>query len=155
MKMVIHVKVVKSNEKDEKLRLTFDMWTTSFGMIRNMLAHEYNISRTAFKIRNNEKDFKNNSETNNRPAMSIPIVYGDGCWLEMKIKDDCIREAQNKRSLIRSTVDSITRKVAPKEKTPFSCFDAYENSSAFSDESSDFEVGPKEESCDSEEFSMI
>jgi len=173
VKMVIHVKVVKANEKVQKLRFTFDIWTTSFGMIRNRLAHEYkikrnalkirhseedsktnsdNIQRNAFKIRHNEEYFKNNTENNNRPAMWIPIVYGDGCWLEMEI---CSREAQNLRSFKRSTVDFITHKAAPKEKTPFSLSGVYENSSAFSDESSDNEVGPKEESYDSEEFSMI
>jgi hypothetical protein len=147
-KMSFHVRVIKSNGTREKLKLTFDRWSTSFGKIRRMLAHKYQISRKKFKILLN-KVVLENTANNDISVMSLLLPLGghDGCCLEMKILENSLIERQclqNSKLLIsENTSNDMTVR------------QNYDDSSDSEDETSNTEIRPGEETFDSEQFMII
>jgi len=152
-KMVIWVKVVEANGMAKgKLKLTFDRWTTDFGAIRKMLAEEHKIGRNTFEILLNKEVLENTTKNNDVPAMSILMLHGDGCCLEMIMKDAIVPELQDSSTILGNferSIDFTTQVIGPGLKSTLSSFEEYQNSS---ESISNTEVGPGEETFDSEDL---
>merc|ERR1719419_1881182 len=110
-----------------------------------MLAEEYKIGRNSFEILLNKEVLENISKINDVPAMSILMLHGDGCCLEMTMKDNSVPELQDSSKILGNferSMDFMTQGIGPGLKSTLGCFEEYQNSS---ESISNTEVGPAEE----------